>query len=364
MNLPAVLFAIRWLVRDTARQARASGIFWLMLGISGLCTLLCLSVRVEGDVPLRTDGEAEFLSRAERDRAAAAAADIVLAPSRAQAGGFPVPLALASSEYQQVDAANRHNVPLVSGQLTLAWGAIPVPLARDREQAVHFLQLQLAAWVADAVGVLLALLWTAGFLPTFLEPSAATVLLAKPMPRWTLLAGKYLGVLAFVAFQATVFVASTWLALAVRTGVCDLSYFLCVPVLLVHFAIFFSFSVLLAVLTRSTVACVFGSVVFWLLCWGVNYARHAAFAMPDLGGVSPGYRSVVEAGYWILPKPADMGLLLGNALDATNDFGQLAALQAAQSQGAFSPEWSLLSSGLFAVAMLAVAAHEFVTTDY
>ena len=36
--------------------------------------------------------------------------------------------------------------------------------------AVHFVQTWLAGWIADTAGILLALLWTAGFLPTFLEP--------------------------------------------------------------------------------------------------------------------------------------------------------------------------------------------------
>ena len=31
--------------------------------------------------------------------------------------------------------------------------------------------------------------------------------------------------------------------------------------------------------------------------------------------------SIIDFGYWVLPKPADMGLLLYNALDAGNDFG-------------------------------------------
>ena len=61
--------------------------------------------------------------------------------------------------------------------------------------------------MADAVGLLLALLWTASFLPTFLEPAAVAVLLAKPVPRWQLLVGKFAGVLAFVAFQAARFPA-------------------------------------------------------------------------------------------------------------------------------------------------------------
>ena len=50
-----------------------------------------------------------------------------------------------------------------------------------------------------------------------------------------------------------------------------MTYWWCIPLLLLQFAIFYSFSVLLAVITRSTVACVFGSVLFWLLAWGINY---------------------------------------------------------------------------------------------
>ena len=38
------------LTLDTFRQARASGIFWMMLIITGVCVVLCLSVQITGDV--------------------------------------------------------------------------------------------------------------------------------------------------------------------------------------------------------------------------------------------------------------------------------------------------------------------------
>ena len=72
-------------------------------------------------------------------------------------------------------------------------------------------------------------------------------------------------------FQVTLFVLLTWLALGARTGVWSVTYWWCIPLLLLQFAIFYSFSALLAVVTRSTVACAFGSVLFWLLAWGINY---------------------------------------------------------------------------------------------
>ncbi len=168
--------------------------------------------------------------------------------------------------------------------MSLAFGAVRVAVARDVRTAVHFFQLILAAGVADTLGLLLTLVWTAGFLPGFLAPQAIAVLLAKPVPRWGLLAGKYIGVLAFVLAQAVYFVGGTWLALALRTGVWDAAYLLSIPLLLLQFAVFFGFSLLLAVCFRSTVVCVFGSIAFWGICWAINFGRHAVMAAAAVAG--------------------------------------------------------------------------------
>ena len=172
----------------------------MMLAVSGLCILFCLSVSVEGGTRLHHPGELpDFVSEPPRQ------------PNETEAA-YRKRLEAFRAE------AERSGVEIASGELSLAFGAIRAKLGRDAEDAVHFLQLLLAGAVADTAGILLALIWTAGFLPTFLEPSAAAVLLAKPVPRWTLLLGKYLGVLVFVVFQATVFVVGTWLALGCAPG--------------------------------------------------------------------------------------------------------------------------------------------------
>jgi len=333
MNLSAAIYAIRWLVRDTFRQARAAGLFWLMLGVSALCIVFCLGVSVRAPLTLKSGDEpTEFVS----------GHDPRTDPAKAAKAG----------------------VDVAGGEMTLAFGAIHLPVARDAHDAVRFIQLVLAGGVADALGVVLALIWTAGFLPTFLEPGAASVLLAKPVPRWSLLAGKYLGVLAFVGFQALVFVGGTWAALGLRSGVWDMAYLWCVPLLLLHFAIFFSFSALVAVCTRSTVACVIGSLLFWLVCWGMNYGRHFVLGVPDVSQVPGSLAWLVDVGYWVLPKPADLGVVLFDALDAGRHFSKGLALQNVQAHGDFHPEWSILSSLLFTAAMLYVAGRQFVTTDY
>src|SRR5579884_1271747 len=153
MDLPAIVYALRWFIRDTFRQARASRLSGFMLGVSAIFIVVCLSVGVSGGIALEHDGEqVNFLPRHD-------------------------PLA-------DVARNSPKGVEVISGDLTIFFGVIRVPLGRDAHDAVRFLQLLLAGGVADALGVLLALVWTAGFLPVFLESDSVAVLLAKPVPRW------------------------------------------------------------------------------------------------------------------------------------------------------------------------------------
>jgi hypothetical protein len=330
MSLPAAIFVIRWLVRDTFRQARANGILWLMLAVSGLCMVFCLSVSTV-DLPL-WDPEA---SRVPPD------------------------------SVKDKEQARKQGVDVINGKVQLAFGAVTIDEWRTyRNTAVRYLEMVLLGLVADTGGILLALIWTAGFLPTFLEPNNASVLLAKPVPRWTLLLGKFLGVLVFVAFQATVLVGGVWLALAIKTNVWDMTCMLAIPILLIHFAVFFSVSALLAVSTRSTVACVFGSLLFWFLCFGMNMGRHYVWTLKEMEGLPGSFVVLVDAGYWLLPKPADLGVMLTEALRAEKDFVEAFDVTALKASGGWHPGTSLLASILFGISILGLAARELVATDY
>ena len=330
------LSTFAWLVIDTFRQSIAHGIFFVLLAISVLSIAVCVSVGVNGPTSLAIgDENPDFISRNDPD----------------------------AKDTKKLETSG---VLVANGNLTLAFGAIDVPLARDTRGGVHFLELVLAGGVADTLGLLLTLIWTAGFLPGFLEGRNISVLLAKPASRWVLIVGKYIGVLAFVLFQATIFVVGTWTAIGLRTGIWDPSYLLAIPLLLLHFSIFFGFSVLLAVWTGNAVVCVFGSIVFWFVAWSMNFARHALAMSSDMvaDSVRSSYfSSLIDLGYWIMPKPADLGMLLYNALGAGDHFGKLLDLQSLQAHG-FSMFLSVLSSLVFAAFVLFASARKFQATDY
>jgi ABC-type transport system involved in multi-copper enzyme maturation permease subunit len=295
---------VPWLIRDVFRQARANGLLAALLTVTAVATLLCLTASYAPD------------------------------PSAGD-----------------------------KGTLTVLFGAVTVVQGETRETAVHFLQFLLAGVVADTAGILLTLIWTAGFLPSFLDPSAASVLLAKPVSRGVLFVGKFLGVVVFVAVVGCVFVAATDLTLGLRTGVWGAGYWLCVPVLVGHFAVFYSFSALLAVMTRNAAACVVGSLLFWALCWAMNYGRHVLAGL-DLSEASVALGRATELGYWLLPKPADFGLILYDALGADRFTTPWVEFRQVQERGLFQPAASVLSSLAFGAGMLALAVYEFMSEDY
>ncbi len=332
MNGSQFLYATRWLIRDTFRQAMATRIFWIMLAVSGLCILFCLGVSVEGGLAERRADDIELYTK----------------DNRPFTGSNPNP-----------------------AKLSMLFGAFKVEIPRHRDTGVHMLQVVLATWVAGSAGLLLALVWTAGFLPEFLQPGNASVLFAKPVPRWTMLLGKYLGVVAFVSFQVIVFFGGTWVALGLKTGVWLYPYLFGIPTLILHFAVIYSFAVLLAVCTRSTVACIFGSVLFWLVCWGINMGRHYVVAMPDLAPGSPPLSGLTgflsEAGYWLLPKPADLVVLLEQTVEAHKHFAVPSSwevFRVVDRKGAYLPELSLFTSLGFAAAMLFISGRQLAQTDY
>ncbi|MFO0809447.1 MAG: ABC transporter permease subunit [Gemmataceae bacterium] len=235
-------------------------------------------------------------------------------------------------------------VDVPTGELSILFGAIRAPLKRTRVEAVRMVEVYLAAGIADTFGVLLALLWTAGFLPAFLDPAAASVLLAKPIPRWALLGGKFAGILAVVMLCAAAYLAATYVALGIVTRVWDGRYLVALPILIVHFFAFFSLSAVLAVWTRSAVLAGLGTVLTWLGCWAINSAYATGSGRPT------------AVAYWLLPKPVDLSALLFQ-VQQTSGSG-------APEHFVGSPEAAIVTSLAMPLVGLVVAARLFHRAEY
>ena len=330
MNLSATIYALRWLVNDTFRQTLSSMVFWIMLGISVWAIVFCSSISVEGGT-VKDEGE-------------------IYMPSGKEATG-----------------------PITEpGQLKILFGAFAFTMHRGGLEEVHFIQVFLATWIAGAVGLILTLVWTANFLPEFLQPGAAVVMLAKPIPRWLFLLGKYLGVVLFVALQGLIFFVGTWAAIGARTGIWNNAYLLGWVLLVIQFAVFYGMSVLIAATWRSTIACVIGALLFWTMSFGMNYGRYVALSLPEVAGaqarpLSPLTSGMIDAGYWIFPKPLDFLMMLEDWLkvgEHKTTLSSLPEIQSARAAGHFNPLASLVTSLAFGFFLVGLAGHQLSKNEY
>lgn len=229
--------------------------------------------------------------------------------------------------------------------------------------------------VLGGMGVLLSIIATASFFPTFLERGAIDVVLCKPMSRWKLFLGRYLGGMVFIGVQATIFVVLTYFVVGLRWGVWLPGYLLAIPLVVLLFSYLYCISAVVAVVTRSTVAAVLLTMLAWMAFTGVQ-------TVDDLFTMKPKWQEQklvyegVHAARWIVPKTQDIIFLAkkwsraANAsvfvhADTDNDREMLErATEIERTRMAMNPLAPIGSSLLFEAAIVLLAMWKFTRTDY
>jgi len=130
------------------------------------------------------------------------------------------------------------------------------------------------SWIFDkfvmSIGLFIAILVTSSMIPEMFEPGSLNLLLSKPVPRWLLLTGKFVGGCAFISMCAIYLFLGAWLWMGLATGLWDRGLLWSIPLYVVVFAIYFSVSMLVGILYRSAIVSVILTVVFWGVCFGVG----------------------------------------------------------------------------------------------
>jgi ABC-type transport system involved in multi-copper enzyme maturation permease subunit len=121
-------------------------------------------------------------------------------------------------------------------------------------------------WVAT----ILALVSTAGTFPEMLVGGAIELFVSKPISRLRLFLTRYCTGLLFVALQVTVFCVACFILIGVRGHAWEWGIFLAVPMVVLFFSYLFCVCTLFGVLTRSVIAALLLTILFWLLTFAVQ----------------------------------------------------------------------------------------------
>ncbi len=245
------------------------------------------------------------------------------------------------------------------------------------------------------IGMVFAIIATAGFIPSLLERGVIDVVLAKPISRWNLFLTKYLGTMVFVFIQASVFVGLTLLVAGVRWGVWLPTYLWTIPLVVVLFSYFYCISALVAVYYRSPLVAVLISLGAWVVFAGIQSADDF-YEMGGLAAFDPTYqhksasagdeqqnvnksnslRQVFRVARWVVPKTQDItylarkmarGAQATDLMPSSDPSGQemMDRGKRIEAQRMSLPAWQTMGSSLlFEAVIVAVAMWKFSRTDY
>lgn len=116
----------------------------------------------------------------------------------------------------------------------------------------------------------LAIISTAGVFPDMLKDGSIDLMLSKPIGRLRLFMTRYATGLLFAFLQVLVFTTICFFVIGIRGGVWEPGLFLAVPFFVLFFSYLFAVSVLIGVLTRSTIAALLITLLFFSVLIGIN----------------------------------------------------------------------------------------------
>lgn len=143
-----------------------------------------------------------------------------------------------------------------------------------------FSSLAVPIWLSW-VAVILGLVSTAGMIPDLIQGGTIEAVLSRPIGRVRLLLTKFVGGLLFMALQVGVFSLLVFFVIGLRGGSWAPEVFLAVPIVVAMFSYLFAVCVLLGLLTRSTVAALLLTMLFWMVVFVVNTGDNIAVSMHE-----------------------------------------------------------------------------------
>jgi hypothetical protein len=138
---------------------------------------------------------------------------------------------------------------------------------------------------------------------------------------------------------------------------------------MLNFWCLYGFTILVSVWSRNTAAAIVATLVLWTVCAATNLAHDAlgtlatqpaAGASVAAGGIVP---RVLELGFWALPKPRDLSLILDRAIGAANSLEPPAAIGSEFRRESMAPVASVVSSLALSIVTIIAATRQLRRAD-
>jgi len=192
-------------------------------------------------------------------------------------------------------------------------------------------------------GIFLSLFATSSLIPTMLQPGFIDLFLSKPVSRFQILTGRFIGAVLIVALNIFYLVIFAGLILSLKTGVWNWGFLWAAVIIVLSFTVLFSLMTFLGMVSRNGPLSLM--VTYLVLFFSpLLLARDQIYAL--LSSKYFGY--FFDGLYYVLPKTAELGATtqqLARGLEVSS----------------WMPLWSSL---LFALGMVALSGYIFKKKNF
>jgi ABC-type transport system involved in multi-copper enzyme maturation permease subunit len=173
--------------------------------------------------------------------------------------------------------------------------------AFNLDQIIYGIESAVAVALFTA-GLFMALFATSSLIPSFLEKGSIDLLISKPLSRFQILTGRYLGAVTIVAFNIFYLIIFAWLILSIKTGIWNFGFLLAGVMIVLTYAILFALMTFLGVTIRSGP---FSLMITYLIIFfsPLLLQRESIYAL--LSNKFYGY--FFDGLYHFLPKTSELG---------------------------------------------------------
>jgi ABC-type transport system involved in multi-copper enzyme maturation permease subunit len=140
---------------------------------------------------------------------------------------------------------------------------------------------------------------TAGVIPDALEKGTVDLYLSKPIARWQLLLGKYLGSVTVMFLNILYFIGGLWLIVGVKVGVWNTQFLLSSFLITYVFASLYAVVAFFGVVSRNMAIAIIAGILYLLLVAGPLESRQSGLYLLSENGV---YRGILDGLYYIFPQ--------------------------------------------------------------
>ena len=192
-------------------------------------------------------------------------------------------------------------------------------------------------------GLFMSLFATSGLITSFLRRGSIELIIYKPLRRFQILLGRFLGAVAIVAFNVFYLVIFSWLILSLKTGIWNWGFLFAGIMIVLTFAILYALMTFLSVVINSAA---FSLMITYAILFfsPLLLQRDKIYAL--LSGKI--YGVLLDGLYYFLPKTTELG-----------DITRLLV------QGSAVTSWmALWSSMLFGIFIFGISSYIFSRKNF